>query len=95
MIICTHVDIILSPWALRQLTAPVSTVVEMPAGSVGAVGQVLSWFYSIAVDDIVDFGHHEKTDHFLRPALEVLPIEARDVGDRESCGRLVAGHVDC
>jgi len=45
-----------------------------------------------AVDDLINFGHHEDADHLLRPALKVSPIEARDVRDRESGGGLAGRH---
>jgi len=56
---------------------------------------IVSGFDSVTVDNVVDFGHHEDTHHFFRPALEVLPIKVRDGRDGESGGRLVgSGHVD-
>ena len=52
----------------------------------------VSRFNRVTGDNVVDFCHHKNTDHFLRPALEVMAIEVRDVGDRES-GSFVVGHV--
>ena len=48
---------------------------------------------SISCDDTIDFGNHENTDHLLSPALIVLAIEARDVGDGQR-GGFVGGHID-
>ena len=44
------------------------------------------------IDNVIYFGHHEDTNYFLRPALEVPAIEASNVRDRERSGFAV-GHV--
>ena len=44
----------------------------------------VSGFDGFPSDDTINFGNHINTDHFLRPALEVPDIEARDVRGRES-----------
>ena len=80
--------------ALRREATSTAVEAVMAGGAAGVAGNSDSaGAVVVPVDDLIDFSHHEDTDHFLRPALKVPSVEARDVRDGQS-GGFVVGHVE-
>ena len=94
VVVPLNLDIVLCPHGVETLSyICCSSSSDACRGSWCCQQLRFSGHSSGPVGYIIDFSHHEDTNHFLRPALKVPSIEARGVGDKQS-GGFVGGHVD-
>jgi len=97
MFVVAHVDVVLCPHGIEAIDiGSICSGSNIHWFSWSCRTLSISRFDRFATDDLINFGHHKNTNHLLRPALEVLAVEARNVRDRESGGFIVdIGHVNC